>query len=252
MQHNSTRDVKSQAIALPPQKSPCVTFKLMMYIFPRQFGLDNVFSSKVDRSVTSQKFRDYTMREDEIASFMERSRPAIGADRQPKLPKRLRGEVFQLVKRLQVQHARCSYSQLLFHYCPSSLDASQSSIDRSQKLQSSRRLTTNMPGGRSAKSQSQRAANSRARPARTATRPAVSLVTKGGHLVDLACPYSHISRFCQAVLFKLIPVRFWGGDSKDSHNVKVFLQKIDHFVRLRRFETMSLHEIIQGFKVSND
>ena len=33
------------------------------------------------------------------------------------------------------------------------------------------------------------------------------------------------------------------------HNKKLVLRKVDHFVKLRRFETMSLHEIAQGFKV---
>lgn len=34
------------------------------------------------------------------------------------------------------------------------------------------------------------------------------------------------------------------------HNKKMVLQKVDHFIRLRRFETMSLHEVIQDLKVS--
>jgi len=89
----------------------------MMYIFPRQFGLHNVFTSSVDRSKTAQKFQDYTLREDEI---LERFGPA-GKDAKQgvvRLPRRLRGVPKALVERLQVYHGRCSYSELLQHYCP--------------------------------------------------------------------------------------------------------------------------------------
>jgi telomerase reverse transcriptase len=58
-----------------------------------------------------------------------------------------------------------------------------------------------------------------------------------------------VSAFCQAVLAKIIPNGFFGGDSVQTHNRNVFLKKIDHFVRMRRFEQLSLHEVIQDLKV---
>lgn len=91
--------------------------KVMMYIFPRQFGLHNVFTSSVDFKKTTQKFHDYTMREEEINSkFMvnENGSRVFKA----KIPKRLRGKTKYLIETLQKLHGRCSYSSMLQHYCP--------------------------------------------------------------------------------------------------------------------------------------
>jgi len=88
----------------------------MMYLFPRQFGLHNVFTSAVDRRQTVQKFQDYTLREEEIASKFPA--PADGAKPARRIPKRLRVGVMDLVRRLQVLHRRCSYAEMLHHYCP--------------------------------------------------------------------------------------------------------------------------------------
>lgn len=89
----------------------------MMYMFPRQFGLHNVFTSQVDHTQTAQKFQDYTLREEEIA---RKFGTASEGTQQFKahIPKRLRGLTQHLVERLQVLHDRCSYSKLLEHYCP--------------------------------------------------------------------------------------------------------------------------------------
>ena len=86
------------------------TVHLMKYIFPRQFGLHNVFTSATDPKETTQPFKDYTFREVEI-NGMAGSNPN-------KLPKRLRGELVQLVQRLQKRHRRCAYVELVKYYCP--------------------------------------------------------------------------------------------------------------------------------------
>jgi len=97
----------------------------MKYIFPRQFGLHNVFTSTVDLGETIQPFKDYTLRENEICESARKILAARVRDRekdqniqgQPRLPKRLRGLPVDLVRKLQVQHSRCSYVELLKHYC---------------------------------------------------------------------------------------------------------------------------------------
>jgi telomerase reverse transcriptase len=91
--------------------------RIMMYIFPRQFGLHNVFTSVVDRRQTAQPLQDYTLREEEIA------RKFPGKDEKGKraakhIPKRLRGSLPHLIQRLQVLHSRCAYAAMLQHYCP--------------------------------------------------------------------------------------------------------------------------------------
>ncbi len=95
----------------------------MKYIFPRQFGLHNVFTSTVDPKETIQPFKDYALREQEIVECERRTmRKCPGAvnhsvSRQ-RLPKRLRNETFDLVKKLQSYHSRCSYHKILKYYCP--------------------------------------------------------------------------------------------------------------------------------------
>lgn len=87
----------------------------MKYIFPRQFRLHNVFNSTVDPNETVQPFRDYTLREHEIAQSKRCAGPQSSEQH---VPKRLRGATFDLVRKLQKNHSRCSYHQLLKHYCP--------------------------------------------------------------------------------------------------------------------------------------
>ena len=99
----------------------------MKYIFPRQFGLHNVFTSSADPGETVQPFKDYALREQEISqvgrralSRTERKSPEA-VDGALRIPKRLRGTPMALVKKLQILHARCSYNQLLQYYCPTTV-----------------------------------------------------------------------------------------------------------------------------------
>jgi telomerase reverse transcriptase len=94
-------------------KRLCNTLHVMMYMFPRQFKLHNVFTATVDSRETVQPFKDYTNRGLEISSLIEKN-----GGRPPKVPRRLRGQAFDLVQKMQILHKRSSYSQLLQHYCP--------------------------------------------------------------------------------------------------------------------------------------
>lgn len=70
-----------------------------------------------------------------------------------------------------------------------------------------------------------------------------------GDLIDSATPSANVSAFCRAVLSKLIPDGFWGHGPDGVENKGVVMLNVDHFVRMRRFETLNLHEIYQGIKV---
>lgn len=94
------------------------SIRIMMYMFPRQFGLHNAFTSQVDTTKTAQKLQDYTLREEEIFSKFQKVADGDKLHLDVRVPKRLRGELEHLVQRLQTFHARCSYAQLLQHYCP--------------------------------------------------------------------------------------------------------------------------------------
>ena len=99
------------------------TIHVMKYLFPRQFGLHNVFTCTVDSRETIQPFKDYTLREREIAQLADRNNRKGGGGAssiavKERVPKRLRGEALDLVRKLQRLHSRCSYHNLLNHYCP--------------------------------------------------------------------------------------------------------------------------------------
>ena len=96
----------------------------MRYIFPRQFGLHNVITSKVDKRETAMQFKDYTLREKEIHQKMckdlgdEISNPDAVTRWKQRVPKRLRGELVSLIVKMRILNQRCSYTELLRRYCP--------------------------------------------------------------------------------------------------------------------------------------
>jgi telomerase reverse transcriptase len=103
-------------------KSDGKTIHVMKYMFPRQFGLHNVFTSAVDSRETVQPFKDYTMREDEIMAKI--SKGLTGGKARCRVPKRLRNGASLLVRKLQIQQKRCAYKEMIEHYCPSSVSLS--------------------------------------------------------------------------------------------------------------------------------
>lgn len=201
-----------------------------MYIFPRQFGLHNAFNSKVDFSETSQRLKDYTLREEEIqVKFGELAGDEIR--RKKANPKRLRGKARALVRKLQILHSRCSYSKLLQHYCPvnDSLDPKEVSHVRQDKTPKPSKGVESKPLKRNTQTQAP--------------------LSTDQMLIELASPTSQVSAFCQYVLSKVVPDEFWGTGLIQEHNKKVAMKKVDQFIHLRRFEGMYLHEVMQGMKV---
>lgn len=236
----------------PTEQNDVNTLKVLMYIFPRQFGLHNAFTSKVDFKETSQRLKDYTLREQEIIDKFG----VLGDDSRPHkahIPKRLRGKAKDLVQRLQVLHMRCSYSKLLEHYCPvrvsnkhaaSSAFISQASVALDHKGSSQVRLGKTKKSSRGSGSSG---AKSSSVP-QSGSIQAQALETQS--LMDLATPMSQVSAFCQSVVLNIVPNELWGHGSVLEHNKGTLLKNIDQFIRLRRFESMSLHEVMQGMKIT--
>ncbi|RYO83600.1 hypothetical protein DL762_006049 [Monosporascus cannonballus] len=210
------------------------TMRVMMYMFPRQFGLHNVFTSRVDFKETSQRLKDYTLREDEIATkFGQPHDPGLRIH----LPKRLRGKAAQLVKKFQILHQRCSYSELLHHICPVGApgDRRRDVVTKGSVPRKAPRKT----GGHQANIlEPWKSSNALSR---GPDRP----------LTDLATPPAKVSAFCQAVLSRILPNEFFGAGSTGQQNKELVLKKMHQFILLRRFEGMSLHEVMQGMKVTD-
>jgi telomerase reverse transcriptase len=70
-------------------------------------------------------------------------------------------------------------------------------------------------------------------------------------MMDYSTHIAKVSAFCRAVLYNIIPCEFWGTGEVQIHNQHVFLRNVDRFIQLRRVETFTLHEVLQGIKVSH-
>ncbi|XMA14564.1 hypothetical protein WAI453_007355 [Rhynchosporium graminicola] len=212
-----------------PQSLDPHTIQVMMHIFPLQFNLHNVFTSSTDPRQTVQPFKDYTLREDEIKAKYDA--------KDPKIPKRLRGKATELVRKLQALHGRCPYKLLLEHYCPI-LGPDDQMLDVEDSI------------GSSSKFKTQVSAVSEPTPTVIESLGLVTIPTKKPSMRNHATPTAKVSAFCRAVLSRLIPSEFWGLGDIQKHNEKIFHQNIDKFIELRRFESMSLHEVTQGLKIT--
>ena len=71
-----------------------------------------------------------------------------------------------------------------------------------------------------------------------------------GGLFSLATPVAQVSAYCRAVVKSLIPFEFWGNSQHGIQNLRHVMHHVDDFIRLSRFETKSLHTVVQGVKVS--
>ena len=231
----------------------------MKYIFPRQFGLHNAFTSTPDSRETVQPFKDYTLREQEIARKYRqaslksglRSNPSASANQ--RLPKRLRGAV-DLVKKLQILHSRCSYKELLEHYCPLKVGLcvflpyivtkSRKACNHRQRL-----ITGSFRDEIGPRKATEQAVESRSYSIAASGVHNLANAIQNTSIVTFATPISDVSAFCRATISKLVPDGFWGEKDGGAENKAIVMQNIDRFVYLRRFETVSLHLVSQGLKV---
>jgi len=187
-------------------KSEDHTIHVMKYIFPRQFGLHNVFTSNVDSRETAQAFKDYTLREQEIAYARRRAEAALPTHLKSrvkphlKLPKRLRDSTVELVRNLRINHQKCRYVELLRHHC----------------------------------------------------RAQVPDHTKGKFdPTAFATSHARVSAFCRTVFERVFPTEFWGSGSDGENNLRTITRNIDRFIRLRRGESLTLHNVLQDLQIGN-
>ncbi|KAL7267279.1 Telomerase reverse transcriptase [Rhizina undulata] len=68
------------------------------------------------------------------------------------------------------------------------------------------------------------------------------------NFTDYASTVGEVAGFAKAVIRNVIPSEFWGNGNQ---NRDIVLRNVDMFVRLRRYESLSLHEIMHGLKLTN-
>lgn len=176
------------------------TVHVMKYIFPRCFGLHNAFTSSVDVQDTSQPFKDYTTREEEIARDRVRYQNRIAQQSRStaRIPRRLRGSCLRMVERLRKRHSRCSFRPLLDHYCP-----------------------------------------------------VMQPVSGETSTFDQASSHASVSAFCRAAIRHVFPPDTFGKTGSKSKSFESVMQSVDRFICLRRYETLSMHDIIQGIVIKD-
>lgn len=221
------------------------TVRIMAYMFPRQFGLHNVFTSVVDPRETAQPLKDYTMREDEIRRLESKTPSA----RHDKIPKRLRGTLPQLISKMQKLHCRCSYKELLDHYCSTTV----------RDLAAYQRLLLILRQTQHSWTTKNVEAHDISASIGTASCLYGSETVPGGPtegqpsqpppFLPAATPPTAVSAFTRAVIARVVPNGFWGLGEVGEHNKQLLMRKVDQFIHFRKFESLSLHEILQGFKV---
>ncbi|KAG0650734.1 Telomerase reverse transcriptase [Hyphodiscus hymeniophilus] len=227
--YNNLLDISQKDQSAQPN-----TIHVMLYIFPRQFGLHNVFTGDVDSKETVQPFKDYTLREDEIHA-------KFPTEATVKIPKRLRGKATELVQKMQIQHSRCPYKILLNYYCPAFQEDPSRTMMNPQPEQLSTCTSTAL------KTQKSISANSE-----TSLSPdSTTLLPRKPSMMDCATSIANVSAFCRATLHELIPREFWGTGRVQMQNKAIFDSNVDRFVKIRRFETLSLHEVSQGIKIGS-
>ncbi|KAH0360282.1 hypothetical protein KCU84_g7184, partial [Aureobasidium melanogenum] len=74
----------------------------------------------------------------------------------------------------------------------------------------------------------------------------------GNHnIMRMATSSSQVSAFCRSVIAKVFPGRLWGEEEGGIANKAHVMHQVDRFVRLGRYESLMLHEVAQGIKISN-
>ncbi|KAG0366783.1 hypothetical protein BGZ54_004884 [Gamsiella multidivaricata] len=161
-----------------------------MRMFPRQYGLNNVFI-QCDTARSTSLFGVYN-----TAAPMA---PAASA-KVPRHPWRLRQMREQVEKMLEL-NSMCAYKLLLQYYCP------VKAIDE----------------------------------------PSVTVDTSSAALLTYHSSFDQVTSFVHAVVKKVIPLAMFGSQE----NRIVILRAMTRFIRLRKFETMSLQYVLQGFRMSD-
>ena len=69
--------------------------------------------------------------------------------------------------------------------------------------------------------------------------------------VPYATSEQSVSSFCKAALFHILPRDTFGKGEDGIHNNKMILRHIDRFVWMRKYETINMHELVQGLRLKS-
>ncbi|KIY69092.1 hypothetical protein CYLTODRAFT_241785 [Cylindrobasidium torrendii FP15055 ss-10] len=196
---------------------------LSKYVFPRQYGLRSAFAFEAEGwgGALLPNFED---RNDEIQRM----------PKSVKTPKRVKPALV-LLERLIWRHGKCKYALLRDATCPTKRKPGHSR-DNDAVLELFASSISQI------KSQVSLSLDSEG----------VSLIApepspnNKPHILDYACSHTEVFRYVRAVIKAVIPNEFWGGEQ----NFKLVCDSVKEFVSARRFESISLHNVLQGFNTT--
>lgn len=77
-------------------------------------------------------------------------------------------------------------------------------------------------------------------------------VVRDEQSIDSATTSANVSAFVRAVISRVVPHELWGTGPEGVENERLIMRSVNRFVILRRFEGLTLHEVLQGLKVRRD
>ncbi|KAL9066059.1 MAG: hypothetical protein Q9157_007267 [Trypethelium eluteriae] len=184
---------------------------VMHHVFPKQHGLHNAFVSQVGSRETTHAFKDYTLREKEILLKCRQNERNTTSDS----PSSEGMKCLPLPKRLRGRPFELTGKLRRLHARCSYVEL----------LRYHCPLSTHM-----------------------------ELRDHRGELgqvnfLHYATPASQVSAFCRSAVVKVIPLELWGdGDTADHNRMRV-LSHIDQFIRARKYESATLHDVFNGLKI---
>lgn len=213
---------------------------ILKYIFPRQYNLHNAFTSVVNKRETVQPFKDYSIREAEIRSrkrkCVEMRDTADEIENEP-IPKRLR-RAHVLVGGLFKRHHHCPYRLLLDCYCPVGQTASSPIVTSLDTTEPSSDYKTQGTPNSALSKQSISVSND-----------LVNNFTQEKEkqtFLSYATDTNQVCAFVNSVMRRIFSDAWFGS----KYNRRQLMSHVFRFIRLRRFEKMSLHEVRDRMKTN--
>ncbi|KAF8690235.1 hypothetical protein AX14_003047 [Amanita brunnescens Koide BX004] len=200
------------------------------YIFSRQYGLSNPFNAQT-QSKKSNIYRDSLDKEDEI----KRKGPCG-------TPKRIKYLVPTLDQMIW-KHRKCGYKPLLNIACPSKTNVKKldSSVILEMLSDHSSVLSQPMSSGHFSM------VSKDASMVSAALSEAKRYAKIKPRFAEFVCEYHEVYRYVALVTKSIIPNSFWGS----IYNLRLVLRHVKQFISCRKHESLSLHNVIQGFRTSD-
>ncbi|KAJ8494766.1 hypothetical protein ONZ51_g2140 [Trametes cubensis] len=226
---------------------------LAKYVFPRQYSLKNPFDSPGSHRSSLGMPPDYLDREQEIK-----------LKGSCKTPKRLKAVLDSLDKMIW-RHHKCRYKALLDLSCPSKVTyratAGRRHVDKFVQL----RRNNATPLDNSVILELMSEMSIQLQTQASVTNHSISLDLSGRPIfvhdqsqarrqlkhkprfAEFVCGVDEVFRYAVLVTRAVIPKVFWGS----KRNFLVTMGYVKHMITTRRYETLSLHQVLQNFQTTD-